>query len=261
MTHFNNNFQKLTAAVILLLIFIGLLFIFTHIAVFLLILAIPVILAVVIWGVFDIRSGIFLPAVCRFNPLRKQIAVTFDDGPKGEYTLEILEILKAYDAKATFFCTGEMLKKYPEIALKIIEEGHEIGNHSFAHLLNFPFKSSDKIAGEIFRTNELIEKLSGQRALYFRPPFGVSNPNVAKAVKKNGMITVGWSLRSLDTSKRPEKVLRRLRKAKAGDIILMHDNRKQSPKILEEFLRSYQNKSFEFATVSQCIPELLQFKR
>jgi peptidoglycan/xylan/chitin deacetylase (PgdA/CDA1 family) len=257
---FPNNFKGLTAIVVFLLIIIVLFFIFWHIAILLLIISIPIILGVMIWGAFNIRSQLYLPAICRFNPAFNKIALTFDDGPKGQYTDEILDVLKNHGAKATFFCTGEMLKKYPEIALRIIEEGHEIGNHSYSHQVHFPFKSPNKISEEILKTNQSIKKLTGEEAVYFRPPFGVTNPNIAKAVKNTGMITVGWSIRSLDTVKKPPKVLEHLQKAKAGDIILMHDNRKESPKILEQFLRSYQNKGFDFASLSECTPEMLKFR-
>ena len=257
---FPNKFQRLTALIVFLSILILLFFIFWHIAIFLLIISIPVILGVLIWGAFNIRSNLYLPAISRFSPTYNRIALTFDDGPKGQNTNDVLDVLKKYNAQATFFCTGEMLEKYPEIALRIIEEGHEIGNHSYSHQVLFPFQSPNKIGEEILKTNRLIKKLSGEEAVYFRPPFGVTNPNIAKAVKKTGMLTVGWSIRSLDTVKKPETVLERLSKAKAGDIILMHDKQKESPKILEQFLRSYQSKGYDFACLSECTPEFSQFR-
>ncbi|MFN3528258.1 MAG: polysaccharide deacetylase family protein, partial [Candidatus Altarchaeaceae archaeon] len=91
----------------------------------------------------------------------KKIFLTFDDGP-NECTLKILEALKKFDAKATFFVCGKNCQKFPEILKKIFEEGHTIGNHSFSHSFKFFFKFKE----EIEKTNELIEKLTGKKTKF-----------------------------------------------------------------------------------------------
>ncbi len=90
---------------------------------------------------------------------------------------------------------------------------------------------------EIEKTNDLIEKTIGKKPTLFRPPFGVTNPLLAKAIKTTGVISLGWSLRSWDTNGKIDKVVSRLkRKVQAGDIILFHDNRENTPEILSRFL-------------------------
>lgn len=203
----------------------------------------------------NLHLGIYMPVKSRFSNLPNTLALTFDDGPSPEYTVEILEILKTQQAKATFFLIGEQAEKYPEIVLQIIDNGHEIANHSYSHDIMFPWFSAKKITSELEKLNHLSERISGRQMQYFRPPFGVSNPNIGKAVKQSGLRTIGWSLRSLDTVKSPDTVLKRLKNAKAGDIILLHDNRSNTPEILRRFFRSIQEKDMRFLTISQCLKQ------
>lgn len=103
----------------------------------------------------------------------------------------------------------------------------------------------------------LIEKSIGKKTRLFRPPFGVTNPNISKALKKTGLISVGWSLRSLDTVNNSEKVLQKLKKKlKPGDVILFHDNRKNTPEILKSFLPWLSENHFDVLELDK----LLQLK-
>ena len=165
--------------------------------------------------------------------------LTFDDGPHPEITPQILDILKKYNQKATFFCIGKNIEQYPEISKQIHDEGHTIGNHSFSHSFYFDFFRTKKVIAELEKTNTLIKNITGKECKIFRPPYGVTNPNIAKAVKKLNLQLIGWKIRSLDTVKNKKTVLKRLEKAKPGDIILFHDTKKHTPEILDEFLRSY----------------------
>ncbi len=200
-----------------------------------------------------LELGIYMPVISKFSQKQNCVALTFDDGPSPENTLAILSVLNSYNAKATFFLIGEKVEKHPEIVKQIIDAGHEIANHSYSHSYMFPWFSAKKIQTELLKTCDLVRKISGEEPKYFRPPFGVSNPNIAKAVKNTGLKTIGWSVRSLDTVKSPKTVLKRLSKTKSGDIILLHDNRPDTVKILEKFLRSYKNKGINFCSVSKCL--------
>lgn len=167
----------------------------------------------------------------------KTIALTFDDGPSADYTPQVLALLERYKAKGTFFCIGEKIKRFPELTKTIHAKGHAIGNHSFSHRNSFPIFSTNRIVRELEQTNQWIYDTTGAECQLFRPPFGVTNPNIAKAVKQLSMCSIGWNIRSYDTSKHPDKVIKAvIKKIKPGAIILLHDDRPHAPKILEAIL-------------------------
>ena len=187
-------------------------------------------------GSKNICSQFYMKVKCKSDD-KSQIHLTFDDGPDPDTSPKILKILKKHNRKATFYCIGEKIKKHPYVVRQIHDAGHAIGNHSYSHSNFFDFYRTKKVVDELKKTNHLIYSLTGEECKIFRPPFGVTNPNIAKAVKKLNMKTVGWNIRSLDTVKNKKTVLKRLMKAKPGDIILLHDTKKQTVEILEEFLR------------------------
>jgi len=205
-----------------------------------------IILVVLVWliltivGSFHIRWNFFLKAFHKNNRIKESvIALTFDDGPNKEFTPKVLSLLKKYHAKATFFCIGENVEQHSEILKEIIKEGHLIGNHSFYHKNSFGFLSVEKVVEELEKTQKVIEEKVSLNVRFFRPPFGVTNPNIAKAVKKLNLYTFGWSIRSLDTiAKDPEKVYTKIvSKIKKGDVLLMHDSSELSVVVLEKVLR------------------------
>ncbi|WP_278011707.1 polysaccharide deacetylase family protein [Flavobacterium gyeonganense] len=131
------------------------------------------ILFILIWmginafGSARISSNYHVKAFCS-NPLEteKKIALTFDDGP-SVYTLEVLEILKKYNAKATFFCIGKNIETHPEILQKVIDEGHLFGNHSYSHSKFFDFYNAKKITEDLQKTDRLLEKLTSKKSTFF----------------------------------------------------------------------------------------------
>lgn len=189
--------------------------------------AIPVIiqLALITWGSSQISSGFHLKAICRGETSLKQIVLTFDDGPDPEVTPQILDVLKKYNAPATFFCIGHKVEAHPEIVQRAYHEGHIIANHSYRHGNLFDLQGPSAMGEELVRTNSVIMETIEQTPQYFRPPYGVTTPALAKAVQKIGLTTIGWSVRSMDTvSKDPEKLINTVTsKLKPGDIILFHD--------------------------------------
>ena len=187
-------------------------------------------------GALNVCSQFYMKVKCTLDR-KSQINLTFDDGPDPIITPQILNILKKYNIKATFFCVGEKIKKHPYVVSQIDDAGHTTGNHSYSHSNFFDFFRTNKVIDELKKTNQLIVSLTGKECKIFRPPFGVTNPNIAKAVRKLNMEAVGWSIRSLDTVKNKKTVLKRINKAKPGDIILFHDTKSQTLEILEEFLR------------------------
>ncbi|WP_298538820.1 polysaccharide deacetylase family protein [uncultured Aquimarina sp.] len=210
-------------------------------------------LLITAYGVANIRSGYFLKSL-NSNPTltEKKIAITFDDGPDLN-TLKILEVLNKYNVKGTFFCIGKQIEKYPDILKKIIQENHIVGNHTFSHDKLIDTYGTDKFIGEIQKTDTIIEKNSELKPLFFRPPYGITNPNIAKAVKKTGHTVIGWNKRSFDTTIPSEKViLQRITKnLKGGDIILLHDTKIITVAVLEQLLLFLQRNNFTTVTIDE----------
>lgn len=204
-------------------------------------------------GSFNIRWNYFLKAQHKNHDVKDTIiALTFDDGPNPEFTPKVLELLKKYNAKATFFCIGKQVEKHPEILKQIIAEGHIIGNHSYVHSNNYGFLSTRKVISDLEKNQQLIENITNLKVQFFRPPFGVTNPNIAKAVAKLDLKTFGWSVRSYDTvAKNPETVFKRISsKLQKGDVVLLHDTSEQSVAILEQLLKFMQQKNLKSITLS-----------
>lgn len=194
-------------------------------------------LTVVITGVVKIQLNFFLKSICKGPDSSKAVALTFDDGP-GEYTAEILDILKKYNAKATFFCIGQKIPEKKQLLRRIYQEGHIIGNHSYSHHFWFDFFSVKKMLKELQQTEALIYEECGVKTRFFRPPYGVTNPNIRKTLQKMNYTSICWSLRSGDTTASCHlKVLKRLKKKiDNGDIVLLHDNTKTAASLLPDFL-------------------------
>lgn len=191
------------------------------------------------------------------NAKRKAIALTFDDGP-SENTLQILDILEKHDAKATFFCIGKNIEKHPEILKKIDAQGHIIGNHSFSHSNFFDFYRKNRVIQELKETDNLILEITGKKPYFFRPPYGVTNPSIRRALETTKHQVIGWNIRSMDgISKNTPAIFNRIvTRLSPGSVVLLHDTRPQTNAVLEQLLLSLAEKKYE--TVS--ITELLNLK-
>jgi peptidoglycan/xylan/chitin deacetylase (PgdA/CDA1 family) len=158
----------------------------------------------------------------------------------------VLELLEKYHAKAAFFCIGEHVAQHPEITKAAYEKKHIIANHSYTHSNFFDFYSPSRMAVELEKTNEIIYRTTGKRPRLFRPPFGVTNPLLKKALKKTGLAPVGWSVRSLDTVKSVAEILERLKKqTHPGAVILLHDMHEKVIPVLEDFLPWLQQNGYQ----------------
>lgn len=212
-------------------------------------------LLIMIIGSSQIPLNFHLKAYCS-NPLEKEknVALTFDDGPH-EMTLLVLDVLKKHNAKATFFCIGKNIEKHPEILKKIIAEGHIVGNHSYNHSRLFDFYRKDKLIAEIVRTDVLIEKISGKKTILFRPPFGVTNPSIKRALEVTKHHVIGWNIRSLDGIIKNEKlVFNRIKKLiSPGGIVLLHDTSLQSVKALEQLLQFIEENEYKVVSLEQLL--------
>lgn len=203
-------------------------------------------------GSAKIQLGFYKKAFCRKKTNEKVIAITFDDGP-DKNTNEILKLLKSHNARATFFCIGNKVAPHAANLKKMVDNGHLIGNHSFEHRSFFPVLRAKRMAKEIMETNERIEAITGQKPNFFRPPFGVTNPRVARTINKTGMSLVGWSIRSYDTvSVAKERILKRIvRRVAPGKIILLHDTSTDILWLLDELLKHLKNEGYSLVTVDE----------
>lgn len=156
------------------------------------------------------------------------VYLTFDDGPIPEITTWVLEELKKFDLKATFFCIGENIDKHPEIFKKVISEGHVIGNHTFNHLNGWETPTEAYIEN-IKLCEEVIEKTTNynSRSKLFRPPYGKLKTAQARVIEKLGYEIIMWDVLSadFDTTISKEKCLDNvLSNVKPGSIIVFHDS-------------------------------------
>lgn len=174
------------------------------------------------------------------------ISVTFDASWGGDKTLQILDLLDQYNAKATFFLVGIWVDKYPELVKEIAARGHEIGNHSASHA-HFTQISESKIRQEMRDCSDKIEALTGVRPTLFRPPYGDYNSKVVTVVRDEGYECVQWSVDSQDWKNRgvDDLVKRATKDIKPGDIILFHNDSQYIVEALPAVLSSYQAQGFQ----------------
>ncbi|MDN3675342.1 polysaccharide deacetylase family protein [Flavobacterium branchiarum] len=202
-----------------------------------------------------IKSNYHVKAYCN-NPslTENKIALTFDDGP-SEITLEVLDVLKNYDVKATFFCIGKNIEKHPEIIERILSEGHQVGNHSYSHSHFFDLYNTKKIFEELKRTDLLLEKFTSRKIQFFRPPYGVTTPSIRRALKLSGHKVIGWNIRSLDGGIKDQEVIynRIIKRVSPGGIVLLHDTAKHSVLVLEQFLQFLQQNNYTVISVEKLL--------
>ena len=181
----------------------------------------------------------------------KRVALTFDDGPNTKVTPQILEILKKYEAKATFFMVGRNVSKNQAIVKQMYEEGHEIGNHTWNHpkLTNL---SNASVKQEVDNTSNAIYKAIGQNPTVFRPPYGATSNQVRSVLS---IPTILWSIDTLDWKHRnADKILSYVKaSAKDGSIILMHDIHQSTANGLENVILYLQKQGYELITVSEIL--------
>jgi peptidoglycan/xylan/chitin deacetylase (PgdA/CDA1 family) len=208
-------------------------------------------------GSIVLSMRFFLPVKYKGMVESNSIAITFDDGPIPGKTEKILEILNQHKTPATFFCIGHRVDHYPTLVKNIHDAGHLIGNHSYWHGKLFDLQSSSKIKKELVDTDSSIKKAIGNTPLFFRPPYGVTNPMVASAVKQQGYKTIGWSVRSFDTiTPDPVALMKRVTKSlKGGDIILLHDYCDVTIKILPDLLDHIAKLGLKIVRVDELLNE------
>jgi len=218
-----------------------------HVPIFVYVIIILIYSLILFYGSYYIQAGFYIKSICSAQKSLKQIAISFDDGPAKNYTAEILDVLNQNNVQATFFCIGDRIAGNEEILKKINDEGHIIGNHSFTHHFWFDLFSSKKMLNDMQLMNSVVNEITGLTPKLFRPPYGVTNPNLKKAIIKGKYISVGWNVRSMDTVIKDESKLLLKVKAgiKSGAIILFHDTSKTTLNILPEFIKYVKASGYE----------------
>ncbi|UOE49275.1 polysaccharide deacetylase family protein [Mucilaginibacter sp. SMC90] len=209
---------------------------------------------ILFYGCYYIGSNFFMRVVCSLKTSKKVIAITFDDGPNAA-TPQILDILKQHNAQAAFFCIGNRIAGNEATLKRIHEQGHIIGNHSFSHHFWFDLFSSAKMLDDILRANQLIRQTINLSPQLFRPPYGVINPNLKKAIVKSRLVPIGWSVRSMDTViKDNQKLLSKItRRLNPGAIFLFHDTGAATISVLPLFIEHAKAKGYEIVRLDKML--------
>jgi peptidoglycan/xylan/chitin deacetylase (PgdA/CDA1 family) len=184
-------------------------------------------------GVLSQRCGFFARPVMRVEGTPGLCSLTFDDGPDPQFTPRVLELLARHGQRATFFVIGERAARHPELVRRLIEEGHEVGNHTAGHPWHFALWPASRIAAELSRASDQIEQACGVRPLLFRPPAAILSPRVATGGRAAQLMLVSFSVRAGDGSPLVSAALalRRLtRGLRPGAILLLHDAAREAGK-------------------------------
>jgi peptidoglycan/xylan/chitin deacetylase (PgdA/CDA1 family) len=192
------------------------------------------------------------------------VAITIDDGPDPDVTPQVLKQLEDYQASASFFCIGDRVLRYPDIAQEIVRRGHVIENHSQRHRHNFSLLGPAGMSSEISRAQESIFRVTGSRPLFFRAPAGLRNPFLDPVLARLKLHLASWTRRGFDTvSADADAVFRRLATPlEARDILLLHDghaarSRNGRPVILEvlpRLLETLQARGLNSVTLRSVLP-------
>lgn len=189
--------------------------------------------------------------VVEYDKTKKQVALTFDDGPSSKTTPEVLDALEKYDCRATFFLVGQNITpKTGKILERQEKLGCELGNHTYSHANLKAMKKKSDIKEEIDKANDLIKKYTGKKASFVRTPYGATNKNVLSVI---GAANIYWSIDTEDWKYRDTERLIKVvsRDAKDGSIILMHDIHESTAEAVAQICKKLKKKDFEMVTVTE----------
>lgn len=187
-----------------------------------------------------------MKVICSAKTDKKEIAISFDDGPVQKYTPDVLQILKTENVQAAFFCIGKHIKGNEKLLMQIHTEGHVVGNHSYSHHFWFDLYAAAAMLNDLKMMDAELKNVIDLTPKLFRPPYGVMNPNLKKAIIKGNYIPIGWNVRSLDTVIKDEKkLLQKIRKGiQPGAVFLFHDTSKTMLSILPQFIQEVKNRGY-----------------
>ena len=191
------------------------------------------------------------------NTNKMRVALTFDDGPHPRYTPQILDILKEYGVSATFFCVGVNAETYPDLIVRELQEGHEVGNHTYNHY-HVNKLTPSALCNDITACNNALEKITQRHVRLFRPPEGVCSNALKEVCETEDLTIVLWSVDTRDWAHTaPDEIYENVKKnVRNGSIILMHDfigKNSPTPAALRRIIPMLQELGYELVTVSQLL--------
>jgi peptidoglycan/xylan/chitin deacetylase (PgdA/CDA1 family) len=204
---------------------------------------------------FFIRSGYHMKALCNAITEEKIVSITFDDGPDLELTPILLDQLKDYGIPATFFCIGRKIKGNEELLKRMHSEGHLIGTHSYSHSNWFDLFSPSRMKKELENSVQAVFEATGKTPILFRPPYGVINPMLKRALHGSGLQVIGFSNRAWDTSSRKKEIIlgRVMKNLKPGDIILLHDTVMESIEAIKSMSEQIINAGYRIVPLDKLL--------
>ena len=190
----------------------------------------------------------------RIDTIENNVYLTFDDGPNSFCTPRVLDLLKKYNSKATFFVIGKNIHKNKTVVNRIKNEGHSIGNHSPDHSISIFFKGKRALKNWIEDGDVQILKYFGKPSIGFRPPVGIRTPELRLVMKEKKEKPLMWQHRFYDTAVgfSNKAWMRKFHKIKGGDIILLHDTHKETEQFilnLEDFIKKLIEKDFNLVAL------------
>lgn len=207
-------------------------------------------------------KGGHLVSLWRGDKARREVALTFDDGPHPAFTVRLLALLKQEHVKATFFLVGKKVDESPPTVAQIARAGHEVANHTYHHV-NLDKLTPAQAEAEIRQANEAIKRACGIKPVSFRPPGGHHSEIVYQAAAKQGMRTVFWTDDPGDFSKpAPEVIMARtLKDLDNGSDILLHDGIEQTLQMLPDLIARLRRDGYQFVTISEMAQHLESAQR
>jgi peptidoglycan/xylan/chitin deacetylase (PgdA/CDA1 family) len=191
----------------------------------------------------------------------KFVALTFDDGPSRTTTPLILKVLQSRNVKATFFMLGEQAHKNSGLVEKVIQAGHELGNHTYSHL-KLTRQPLEAIGKELQKTQEILTQYS-EDVHWFRPPYGLVNANIHAKAAEMGMYTVTWTVDSRDWKKTSGETIKKrvLKDVHPGSVILFHDTKDRTAQALPQIIEALQNDGYEFVTMTEWLERVQKIRQ
>jgi peptidoglycan-N-acetylglucosamine deacetylase len=227
---------------------------------------------IVLWGFYLLTFYAFLPGfisrtfgfrVFKKGRAEREIALTFDDGPDPHYTPQLLDLLKRHNAKATFFVVGINAERHPDILARMADEGHVIGIHNYIHKSNWLMRPGT-VKKQIHRTGDIIKRATGERPVYYRPPWGIvnlfdfSNLGYLQIILWSAMFG-DWRLR-VGAERLTQRMMKKLR---PGEVVLLHDcgttfgadehAPAQMLTALEQYMKAGEARGYRFVTIKELI--------
>lgn len=227
---------------------------------------------IIVTSIFSCVFNFKALAVDEIEETKKVVYITFDDGPSGKLTNEILDILKEHNAKATFFVIGNMIKGQENVLCRMLAEGHSIGLHTYSHERDKIYRNSKSFIDEMLLTQQLLEEATGKKATIIRFPFGCNNTSykltssMVTALHDNDFKIFDWTVDSTDgmnPNLDPYKIAERAKTKKDTAVVLLHCGylNKNTAKALPAILKYYEDNKYEFKVIDETTPEVFRVKK